>query len=211
MTATTPQALVLQEDLDEERQRRYLASRYLAVDTETQGLRIQRDRLCLVQMCNEEGLVTLVQTRHYQAPRLKAVLEAAQVEKIFHFARFDLAMLHHWLGIAVRPVFCTKIASRLIRTYTGAHGLKDLVAEFLDIRLDKQQQSSDWAAATLSPQQQAYAAADVIHLVAIREKLETMLRRENRLDLALACMQFLPTRAALDMGGWEDEDIFSHS
>ncbi|MBF0178339.1 MAG: ribonuclease D [Magnetococcales bacterium] len=204
-------ALVLQDDLDEERQQRYLQSRYLAVDTETQGLHLQRDRLCLVQMCNEEGLVTLVQIRRDQAPRLKTVLEASGVEKIFHFARFDVAMLRHRLGIQVQPVFCTKIASRLIRTYTSSHGLKDLVAEFMDIRLDKQQQSSDWAATTLTPQQQAYAAADVVHLVAIREKLVTMLQREKRLELAQACMAFLPTRALLDLGGWEEEDIFSHS
>ncbi|MBF0425601.1 MAG: ribonuclease D [Magnetococcales bacterium] len=211
MTTASAKTRVLQDDLDEECAQRYLGSRYLAVDTETQGLSLQRDRLCLVQMCNEEGVVTLVQTRHFQAPRLKAVLEAENVEKIFHFARFDVAMLRRWLAIEVRPVFCTKIASRLVRTYTGAHGLKDLVHEFLDIRLDKQQQSSDWAAATLSPQQQAYAAADVIHLVAIKERLEMMLQRENRLELARACMAFLPTRAALDLGGWEGEDIFSHS
>ncbi|MBF0323353.1 MAG: ribonuclease D [Magnetococcales bacterium] len=211
MIATQPQTLVLQDDLDEERQQRYLQSRYLAVDTETQGLHLQRDRLCLVQMCNEEGLVTLVQIRRDQAPRLKTVLEASGVEKIFHFARFDVAMLRHRLGIQVQPVFCTKIASRLIRTYTSSHGLKDLVAEFMDIRLDKQQQSSDWAATTLTPQQQAYAAADVVHLVAIREKLVTMLQREKRLELAQACMAFLPTRALLDLGGWEEEDIFSHS
>lgn len=204
------QAVVLLDDLDQERQLRYLNSRYLAVDTETLGLKTRRDRLCLVQMCNEEGFITLVQTRNYQAPRLQAVLESAKVEKIFHFARFDLAALKHWLGITVQPVFCTKIASRLIRTYTDRHGLKDLVAELLKIELNKEQQSSDWAAEIFSSQQIAYAASDVIHLIAVKEQLMTLLMRENRLEMAQACMNFLPVRVALDLAGWEEEDLFSH-
>ncbi|MBF0623779.1 MAG: ribonuclease D [Magnetococcales bacterium] len=211
MTSSESSITVLRDDLDQTRLERYLDSRYLAVDTETQGLQVTRDRLCVVQMCNEAGLVTLVQIRNRPAPRLKTLLEAPGVEKIFHFARFDVATLKHWLEIDVQPLFCTKIASRLVRTYTGSHGLKDLVLEFLDITLDKQQQSSDWAATELSPRQQAYAAADVIHLVALRERLVAMLEREHRLELARACMAFLPTRAALDLAGWEDEDIFAHS
>ncbi|MBF0294240.1 MAG: ribonuclease D [Magnetococcales bacterium] len=204
------QSVVLLDDLDEERQRLYLASRYLAVDTEAMGLKTQRDRLCVVQMCNEDGVITLVQTRHYQAPRLRTVLEAQSVQKIFHFARFDLAALKRWLDIEVAPVFCTKIASRLTRTYTDRHGLKDLVAELLAIELDKEQQSSDWAAQTLSPRQIAYASSDVIHLIEIYRHLLARLEREQRLELALACMNVLPTRVALDLAGWEEEDIFAH-
>ncbi|MBF0367896.1 MAG: ribonuclease D [Magnetococcales bacterium] len=210
MSTANQKPLVLENDLDEERQQRYLASRFLAVDTETLGLQVPRDRLCVVQMCNEEGLVTLVRPGERTAPRLQEVLEAPQVEKIFHFARFDLAALKHWLGIEVNPVFCTKVASKLARTYTGSHGLKDVVREITGIELDKQQQSSDWAAEILTDQQIAYATSDVLHLVAIRERLTAMLKRENRLDLAQKCMAFLPSRADLDLAGWQDEDIFSH-
>ncbi|MBF0340602.1 MAG: ribonuclease D [Magnetococcales bacterium] len=207
---TTPPVAVLRDDLDAERHRCYLESRYLAIDTETMGLKTRRDRLCLVQMCNEEGVITLVQTRNYQAPRLREVLESTKVEKIAHFARFDIAAVGHWLGIGIQPVFCTKIASRLARTFTDRHGLKDLAAELLGIEMNKEQQSSDWAADQLSDKQIAYASSDVIHLVALRQRLEAMLIREGRLEMALACMAFLPQRVALDLAGWEEEDIFSH-
>ncbi|MBF0191901.1 MAG: ribonuclease D [Magnetococcales bacterium] len=204
------QAVVLLDDLDPERQRCYLESRYLAIDTETMGLKTRRDRLCLVQMCNEAGVITLVQTRSFQAPRLKEVLESDRVEKIAHFARFDVAAVKHWLGVEIKPVFCTKIASRLTRTFTDRHGLKDLASELLGIEMNKEQQSSDWAAEQLSDKQIAYASSDVIHLVALKERLEAMLQREGRLELALACMRFLPQRVALDLAGWEEEDIFAH-
>ncbi|MBF0125976.1 MAG: ribonuclease H-like domain-containing protein [Magnetococcales bacterium] len=220
MTITTPAAsdtpsndsatIVLAGDLDQERQERYLRSRCLAVDTETMGLKTRRDRLCLVQMCNEEGVTTLVQTRTDHAPRLQSVLESASVLKVFHFARFDMAALKQWLGIQVQPVFCTKIASRLTRTYTDRHGLKDLVAELLQIELNKEQQSSDWAAHTLTPQQIAYAASDVLHLISLQTKLDSLLAREGRLELARECMRALPVRVALDLAGWEEEDIFAH-
>ncbi|MEO5341529.1 MAG: ribonuclease D [Magnetococcus sp. MYC-9] len=207
------QAKIFQNDLDAAYQQRYLNSRYLSVDTETMGLNILRDRLCLVQMCNEEGLMAVVQIQQNQAeaPRLRELLESQAVEKILHFARFDLASLRHWLGIQVQPVFCTKIASRLIRTYSGYHGLKDLVRELCGKELDKQQQSSDWGTHELSALQIQYAQSDVIHLVTVKESLERMLQREGRLDLARRCMAFLPTRVDLDLAGWEAEDIFAHS
>ncbi|MBF0195071.1 MAG: ribonuclease D [Magnetococcales bacterium] len=211
MTVQTAKPLVLLDDLDEERFQCYMDSKYLAVDTETLGLQVKRDRLCLVQMCNEDGVTTLVQTKSYNAPRLKKVLESPKVEKIFHFARFDLATLRHWLGCQVAPTFCTKIASRLVRTYTDGHGLKDITRELLDIELDKQQQSSDWAADVLSQQQIEYAASDVIHLVEMKQKLAAMLQRDGRTQLANVCMDFLPHRVSLDLAGWDEEDIFSHS
>ncbi|MBF0436233.1 MAG: ribonuclease D [Magnetococcales bacterium] len=210
--AHVPTSLALfQNDLDEERRERYLNSRFLAVDTETLGLITKRDRLCVVQMCNEEGIFSIVQTKDYQAPRLKEVLESPRVEKIFHFARFDMAALQHWLGCRVQPVYCTKIASKLARTYSGNHGLKHLVRELLGVDMDKEQQSSDWGADMLSDQQLAYTAGDVMYLVGIRERLEVMLTRENRWELAKEVMAALPMRVRLDLGGWENEDIFSHS
>ncbi len=211
MAAPRKKPVVLQDDLDAKRLKSYLGSRYLAVDTETLGLRVRRDRLCVVQLCNEKGLTTLVQIKKFQAPNLKRVLESPKVEKIFHFARFDLNALKQWLDCDVNPVFCTKIASRIARTYTSGHGLKDLSRELLGIDLDKQQQSSNWAAETLSAEQVAYAAADVTHLVAIKEKLVDMLQSQGRLELALNAISFLPHRSALDLAGWEEEDIFAHS
>ncbi|MEO5362756.1 MAG: ribonuclease D [Magnetococcus sp. DMHC-8] len=211
MTTVQTHPTMFQGDLDEEYLQRYLNSRYLSVDTETMGLNVLRDRLCVVQMCNEEGVVAVLQVDSRQAPRLQTLLESPAVEKIFHFARYDLASLRHWLGIRVAPVFCTKIASRLVRTYSGYHGLKDLVRELRGLEMDKQQQSSDWGVASLSPQQVQYVQSDVIHLVALKEALERMLQREDRLDLARACMDFLPTRVTLDLAGWEAEDIFAHS
>jgi ribonuclease D len=191
-------------------------SRYtdsVAIDTETMGLRPHRDRLCVVQLSNGDGSADVVQIPqgHSDAPHLKKLLGDPNVVKIFHFARFDLAALYNALGVMPQPVYCTKIASRLTRTYTDRHGLKDLVRELLGVDLSKQQQSSDWGADSLSDAQLAYAASDVLHLHALREKLDAMLARENRTELAQACFGFLPQRARLDLQGWSEEDIFAHS
>jgi len=191
-------------------------SRYtksVAIDTETMGLNPHRDRLCVVQMSNGDGTADVIQIAKDQrdAPNLKALLGNPGITKIFHFARFDLATLFHTFGVMPQPVYCTKIASRLTRTYTDRHGLKDLVREVLNIDLSKQQQSSDWGAQGLSEAQLAYAASDVLHLHALRERLDAMLVREGRTELAKACFEFLPSRAKLDLGGWEAEDIFAHS
>lgn len=184
-----------------------------AIDTETLGLAIGRDRLCVVQLSNGDGSADVVQIPkgHVEAPNLKALLSNPAITKIFHFARFDIAALYHTLGVMPQPVYCTKIASRLTRTYTDRHGLKDLVRELLNIDLSKQQQSSDWGSQQLSEAQLAYAASDVLHLHALRERLDVMLAREGRTELAQACFEFLPTRARLDLQGWELEDIFAHS
>jgi ribonuclease D len=195
-------------------------SRYtdsVAIDTETMGLNPHRDRLCVVQMSNGDGTADVIQIPknhgkdHRDAPNLKALLANPKITKIFHFARFDLAALYNAFGVMPQPVYCTKIASRLSRTYTDRHGLKDLVREVLNIDLSKQQQSSDWGSASLSEAQLAYAASDVLHLHGLRERLDAMLAREGRTELAQACFDFLPTRARLDLGGWEAEDIFAHS
>ena len=191
-------------------------SRYtgaVAGDTETMGLEPHRDLLCVVQLSPGDGTADVVQIGREigPAPNLKALLGDSTKLKIFHFARFDLGMLYKSLGVMPQPVYCTKIASRLTRTYTDRHGLKDLVREVLNIDLSKQQQSSDWGSAGLSEAQLAYAASDVLHLHALRERLDAMLAREGRNELAQACFDFLPTRAKLDLGGWEAEDIFAHS
>jgi len=191
-------------------------SRYtgtVAIDTETMGLSLSRDRLCLVQLSPGDGSADVVQIPPHarDAPNLKKLLADPGVLKIFHFARFDLAMLYHAFGVMPEPVYCTKIASRLSRTYTDRHGLKDLVREVLNIDLSKQQQSSDWGSDQLSEAQLVYAASDVLHLHALRERLDAMLAREGRIPLAQACFDFLPTRAKLDLQGWEAEDIFAHS
>ena len=191
-------------------------SRYtgpVAIDTETMGLNPHRDRLCVVQLSPGDGSADVVQIAkdHVDAPNLKALLANAGLVKIFHFARFDLAALYNAFGVMPQPVYCTKIASKLSRTYTDRHGLKDLVREVLNIDMSKQQQSSDWGTTALSDAQLAYAASDVLHLHALRERLDTMLLREGRSELAQACFDFLPTRARLDLGGWEAEDIFAHS
>jgi ribonuclease D len=185
----------------------------VAVDTETLGLSLVRDALCLVQLSSGDGDAHLVQLdrKSYDCPNLKALLADQAVTKIFHFARFDLAMIQRSLGVITTPVFCTKIASRLTRTYTDRHGLKDLCKELLDVDLSKQQQSSDWGAAELSDAQQAYAASDVLYLHQLMATLEDRLNREGRLQLAKSCFAFLPTRAILDLAGWQDEDIFAHS
>ncbi|WP_072395682.1 ribonuclease H-like domain-containing protein [Hyphomicrobium sp. CS1GBMeth3] len=184
----------------------------IAIDTETLGLNPHRDRLCLVQLSAGDGTAHLVQLDRatYDAPRLKALLTDPGVLKIFHFARFDLAAIERYLGVMVAPVYCTKIVSKLVRTYTDRHGLKDLAAELLGVELSKQQQSSDWGAPTLTQQQLAYAAADVLHLHALKEKLDVMLAREGREAFATAAFSFLPTRAKLDLAGYEDVDIFAH-
>ncbi|MBI5261518.1 MAG: ribonuclease D [Bradyrhizobium sp.] len=191
-------------------------SRYtesVAIDTETMGLHPHRDRLCVVQLSNGDGSADVVQIPkgHTDAPNLKALLANQAITKIFHYARFDIAALYQAFGVMAQPIYCTKIASRLGRTYTDRHGLKDLVRELLNVDLSKQQQSSDWGSESLSEPQLAYAASDVLHLHALRERLDAMLLREGRSELAKACFDFLPTRARLDLQGWEAEDIFSHS
>ncbi|WP_420407510.1 ribonuclease D [Hoeflea sp.] len=185
----------------------------IAVDTETLGLVPRRDRLCVVQLSPGDGSADVIQIAKGQksAPNLEALLGDRSKRKLFHYGRFDIAVLFQTFGVTSAPVFCTKIASRLTRTYTDRHGLKDLTRELLEIDMSKQQQSSDWAAETLTPAQLEYAASDVLHLHALTEKLTGRLRREGREDHALACFDFLPTRAKLDLLGWEDTDIFAHS
>lgn len=184
----------------------------VAVDTETQGLHPRRDRLCVVQLSAGDGTAHLVQFdgTDWSAPNLKSILSNHSVLKIFHFARFDVAVIAHYLGIVPEPLFCTKIASKLVRTYTDRHGLKDLCSELLGVELSKQQQSSDWAAEQLSDQQKQYAASDVLYLHALKAKLAAMLEREGRMAIALSCFAFLPIRASLDLFGFDDVDIFSH-
>lgn len=185
----------------------------VAIDTETMGLNPHRDRLCVVQLSPGDGSADVVQIPkgHTDAPNLKALLGNPAVTKIFHFARFDVAVLYQTFGVMTGPIYCTKIASRLARTYTDRHGLKDLVREVLNIDLSKQQQSSDWGSDSLTEPQLAYAASDVLHLHGLRERLDAMLVREGRTQLAKACFDFLPTRALLDLQGWAEEDIFAHS
>ena len=191
-------------------------SRYgkeVAIDTETMGLDPRRDRLCVVQLSPGDGSADVVQIPQdlKSAPNLVALLTDPNRTKIFHYARFDIAVLKHRFGVVTGPVWCTKIASKLVRTYTDRHGLKDLAKELLDVDLSKQQQSSDWAAEALSEAQLAYAASDVLYLHQLRDRLTERLTREGRRDLAEACFRFLPTRARLDLMGWGEEDIFAHS
>jgi ribonuclease D len=185
----------------------------VAVDSETMGLDPHRDRLCLVQLSAGDGECHLVQIERGQsdAPNLARLLADPSVLKIFHFARFDVAVIKKYLGVTCAPIYCTKIASKLVRTYTDRHGLKDLCKELLGIDMSKQQQSSDWGASELSEAQKKYAASDVLYLHQLREKLEANLAREGRNHLAQACFDFMPIRAELDLAGWEDTDIFSHS
>ena len=185
----------------------------VAIDSETMGLRLGRDPLCVVQLSAGDGNAHIVQLRRpdYDAPNLKRLLRDRDVLKIFHFGRFDIAMFALHLGVITAPVYCTKIASKLARTYTDRHGLKDVTRELLGIELSKAQQSSDWGAKTLSAEQQAYAASDVLNLHALKDKLDTMLVREERMELAQACFEFLPVRSRLDIAGWEDNDIFAHA
>jgi ribonuclease D len=185
----------------------------VAVDTEAMGLDVDRDRLCVVQLSPGDGSADVIQipASTSEAPNLAKLLADGTVLKIFHFARFDLAMLHKHLGIMPFPLYCTKIASRIARTYSDKHGLKDLVRELLGVDLSKQQQLSDWGAEALSDAQLAYAASDVLHLHALKEKLDAILLREGRAELAAACFRFLPDRVRLDLAGWSDQDIFAHS
>ena len=184
----------------------------VAIDTETLGLNPHRDRLCVVQLSAGDGDAHVLQIPKHDisAPNLKALLEDPGVVKLFHYARFDIAVLHKYIGAEVGPVYCTKIASKLTRTYTDRHGLKDLCRELLDVELSKQQQSSDWAADDLTAEQLDYAASDVLYLHALHEILEAKLKRENRRELAQASFAFLPTRVALDLAGWPEVDIFAH-
>ena len=185
----------------------------VAVDSETMGLNPARDRLCVVQLSGGDGRAHLVQFPPgggYDAPNLKALLADPGRLKLFHYARFDLAVLRRFLGVACAPVYCTKVASKLVRTYTDRHGLKDLCREVLGLDLDKTEQSSDWGAPSLSESQLRYAARDVLHLHALRGRLEEMLAREGRGHLAAACFGFLPVRAELDLAGWEGQDVFAH-
>jgi len=186
--------------------------RLVAVDTEALGLNPNRDRLCLVQLCGGDDAVHIVQFARggYQAPNLKKLLRDRKTLKLYHFARFDLAMIRRYLGVMAAPVYCTRTASKLARTYTDKHGLKDLVKELLDVELSKQQQSSDWGAEKLSDQQMAYAANDVIYLHRLKTALDAMLEREGRAQLAQLCFNFLPARALLDLAGWSETDIFAH-
>ena len=185
----------------------------VAIDTETLGLNPHRDRLCVVQLSPGDGTADVVQIDAGQkhAPNLAALLGNSGVTKLFHFGRFDIAVLYHAFGVMAGPVFCTKIASRLTRTYTDRHGLKDICAELLGVTLSKVQQSSDWAAETLTAEQLEYAASDVLYLHRLRDALAGRLSREGRTEVAAACFQFLPTRAKLDLMGWDEEDIFAHS
>ncbi|CAN7511096.1 ribonuclease D [Phenylobacterium sp. LjRoot219] len=185
----------------------------VAIDSETLGLRLGRDPLCVVQLSDGQGDAHVVQLDRstYDAPNLKRLLTDPAVTKIFHFGRFDIAMFYLHLGVITAPVYCTKIASKLARTYTDRHGLKDLTKELTGVDLSKAQQSSDWGAASLSDDQVAYAASDVLHLHVLRARLDAMLAREGRAGLATACFDFLPHRAVLDVAGWEDVDIFAHA
>jgi ribonuclease D len=191
----------------------YSASGSIAVDTETLGLNPYRDRLCVVQLSRGDATADIVQILKDGPPpeRLARLLADRSMLKIFHFARFDLAVLERYLGVMPEPVYCTKIASKLARTYTDKHGLKDLVRELLGINLQKEQQSSDWGADLLTPAQLEYAASDVLHLHSLKERFDALLAREGRMEIAERCFAFLPTRARLDLMGWPDADIFAHS
>lgn len=184
----------------------------VAVDSETMGLNPHRDPLCLVQLSAGDGSAHLVQLDRatYDAPNLRALMADQSVLKLFHFARFDVAVMQRYLGVVTSPIYCTKIASKLVRTYTDRHGLKDLCRELAGVDLSKQQQSSDWGAETLTDAQKTYAASDVLHLHKLKAVLDDMLAREGRTEYANACFAFLPVRASLDLAGWPDEDIFSH-
>ena len=184
----------------------------VAIDTETLGLKPARDKLCLVQISTGDGNAALVQMDRtkYDAPNLKALLANPNVLKIFHFARFDVAVLKQYLNVDTAPLFCTKIASKLVRTYTDRHGLKELVRELLGIDLNKLQQSSDWGAHSLTDAQKTYAAEDVVYLHELKQRLEQMLEREGRTNVAKSCFEFIPIRASLDLLGWPEEDVFAH-
>jgi len=184
----------------------------VAIDTEAMGLNPHRDRLCLAQLSGGDGDAHLVQFAPgcYEAPNLKRLLADPGVVKLFHFARFDIAILYHYLGVMPQPLYCTKIASRLARTFSDRHGLRDLCKDLLGVDLKKEQQSSDWGARNLTEEQLRYAASDVLHLHALRARLDEMLARERRIEMARSCFDFLPARALLDLAGWAEQDIFAH-
>ena len=184
----------------------------LAIDTETMGLNNKRDRLCLIQIADQLGNIYLVQIEKgiTKAPNLNKLFSTPETQKIFHFARFDISVIYQYLGISINNIYCTKIASKLVRTYTDSHGLKDLCRELLSVQVSKQQQSSDWGNNELTKEQKIYAASDVIYLHALRDKLSYLLIREDRMELAQACFDFLPHRAQLDLAGWNEVDIFAH-
>lgn len=208
---TLPNFYVCDSDLSNEIVAEYLQATMIAVDTETMGLLPQRDRLCLVQLCNSEGKVTVVLINNGQkrAPNLKTLMEAEKISKVFHFARFDLAVLNYHLGINVNPIFCTKIASKLARTYSPRHGLRDLVKELEGIEMDKTAQSSDWGnSANLTEAQLSYAASDVRYLISVQQKLQVILQREDRWEVAQKCFQCLPTITQLDL--LQYQNIFEH-
>jgi ribonuclease D len=211
--STTPVIHVHQNDLPADAA--FLAAARkngIAIDSETLGLRPHRDRLCVVQVSTGDGSAHLVQFdgKSYAAPNLRTLLTDPQVLKIFHFARFDVAIFQKYIGVMTTPIYCTKIASKLVRTYTDRHGLKDLALELAGVEMDKQQQSSDWASQTLSDAQKRYAASDVLHLHAIKAKLDHMLARDGRAAHAQKCFDFIATRATLDLAGFDDMDVFSH-
>lgn len=196
-------------DLTEEIKNRYLDTKFVCIDTETMGLNIQRDKLCLVQMSDDKGFITVLKITSHDTPNLKEVLENVNSIKLLHFARFDMAILKKYLGIELTNVYCTKIASKIARTYTDKHGLKNLVSELLGIEMDKTSQSSYWGAETLTEKQLEYAASDVIYLIQLYEKLQLILTSENRAELASQAMKFLPTLIDLELSGW-NESIFAH-
>lgn len=210
---TAPLQHFFQGDLSPEAADAIIAAGSVAIDTETLGLSLTRDRLCLVQMATADGTTYFVQVRREDksAPNLARLLGDTSVQKLFHYGRFDIAQLKTYTGVLCQNVYCTKIASRLVRTYTERHGLKDLVRELLSTEISKQQQTSDWGAATLTPEQLLYAAGDVIYLHGLKEKFDILLNREGRMALAQECFKFLPVRADLDLAGWPDIDIFAHS
>lgn len=201
--------LLFDGDLPDDIFRKYLQKSVIAIDTETRGLNIHRDRLCLIQLCDEDGLVAFVRYTGHEAPNLRKLLESPDVTKLFHFGRFDIAVLKHYMHVNVRPVWCTKIASKLIRTYTDRHSLKDLVRELLGIEMDKSDQSSDWARDDLSESQLEYAANDVRVLIPMQRRFKELLEREKLTDIAERLFEFLPTVCELDLRGW-DINIYSH-
>lgn len=201
--------LLFDTDLPDDIFRKYMTKSVIAIDTETRGLNIRRDRLCLIQLCDEDGLVAFVRYTGKPAPNLQKLLESKDVMKLFHFGRFDIAVLKHYLNVDVNPVWCTKIASKLIRTYTDRHSLKDLVRELLVIELDKSDQSSDWARSDLSESQLEYAANDVRVLIPLQRRFKELLERENLTEVADRLFAFLPTVCDLDLRGW-DVNIYSH-
>lgn len=209
MTATVPPDVhLIQDDLPQALYEAYAKSAFLCADTETTGLNPHRDRLCLIQLSNEEGLTTVLQVTSTEMPNLVKLLKAERPLKLFHFARFDLAMLRQKLGVRIDSVYCTKVASKIARTFSGKHGLKDLCQDLLGVTLDKSVQTSYWGADDLTEAQLAYSANDVKYLIPLKDKLDAMLKREGRYDLALACMQHLPTLIELDLQGWQG--LFEH-